>query len=445
MYAVVDIETTGGHAAAHGITEIAVYIYDGEKLADSFSSLVNPLQPIPPYITSLTGITNAMVATAPQFPEIAERIFSMLRGNVFVAHNVNFDYSFVRHHLAMAGYNLDEKRLCTVRLSRKVVEGLPSYSLGKLCASLGIEIQNRHRASGDALATAQLLELLIQRGAGVHIGQMLKRTSSEQWLPPNLKRAVIRSLPKGPGVYYFHDGAGIVIYVGKAINIRKRVTSHFTHSDTGHRRQQYLRLVCNITYRECASELHALVLESTEIRRLWPRFNYSQKQPEIKYGLYSFMDNKGFIRLGIERRKKHLPALYRFNLLHEGRVMLRKMIGEFRLHPDLCHISRLNDQEELNEDPPEYNTRVGKAIEALQQRLPTFAITDNGEGGKKICLLIEKGCFWGMGYLNDDPAGYGLSGLKEILDPFPDNDFIRNSVYAFAEANPSNKIVFSVH
>ena len=121
------------------------------------------------------------------------------------------------------------------------------------------------------------------------------------------------------------------------------------------------------------------------------------------------------------------------------------MIDEFRLHPQLCHISSNNEEQLLNEEPPEYNLKVTSAINALQERLPTFAITDNGEGGKKICLLIEKGCFWGMGYVKDDPAVYGLHGLKDLLDPFPDNDFIRNSVYAFAEANPARKITFSAH
>lgn len=443
MYAVVDIETTGGHAAAHGITEIAIYLYDGGKITDNYSTLVNPLQPIPPFITSLTGISNAMVASAPEFHEVAGKIYSMLKGRVFVAHNVNFDYSFVRYHLGMAGYSLDEKRLCTVRLGRKVVEGLPSYSLGKLCASLGISVTGRHRAAGDAHATTKLLDYLVKRGGEEHITQMLKRNSSEQWLPANLKRNVIRSLPKTPGVYYFHDGKGKVIYVGKAVNIRKRVTSHFTHTDNGNRRQHYLRLVCNITYKECASELHALVLESTEIRRLWPRFNYSQKQPLVKYGLYSFFDNRGFMRLGIERKKKHLPSHYQFNLLHEGQVMLRRMIEEFSLHPELCHISPGSEQQLPEEEPAEYNTRVSRAIDALNERLPTFAITDKGESGQRICLLIEKGCFWGMGYVNEEPASYDLHKLKDVLDPFPDNDFIRNSVYAFAEANPSSKIVFA--
>src|SRR5213075_1080513 len=146
MYAIVDIETTGGYAAANGITEIAIYIHDGVKITRHFETLINPNQAIPRYIKALTGIDDEMVADAPQFAEVADTIHELLNDNIFVAHNVNFDYSFVRHHLKAAGLELTAKKLCTVRLSRKVFPGLPSYSLGNLCRSLQLPIDNRHRA-----------------------------------------------------------------------------------------------------------------------------------------------------------------------------------------------------------------------------------------------------------------------------------------------------------
>lgn len=304
MYAIVDIETTGGHASANGITEIAIYIHDGNRVIRHYTTLINPQQKIPLYITALTGISNAMVASAPTFNEVAAEIHDILQHNIFVAHNVNFDFSFIRHHLLEAGLTLNVKKLCTVRLSRKVFTGLASYSLGNLCRSLCIEIENRHRADGDARATVILFDKILQAEGISHINHMLKRSSSEQWLPVNLERSVIDKLPAGPGVYYFHDNKGKVIYVGKAINVKKRVGSHFTHNDPGNRRQHFLRLVCNITSTVCSSELHALVLESTEIKRLWPKYNYSQKQPAQKYGLYSFEDNRGYIRLAIDKKKK---------------------------------------------------------------------------------------------------------------------------------------------
>jgi DNA polymerase-3 subunit epsilon len=157
LYAIVDIETTGSFAAANGITEIAIVVHDGKKVIDFFESLVNPHSPIPYFIQRLTGIDNSMVAHAPSFGEIAAQVFELLRDKIFVAHNVNFDYSFVKHHLQDAGHELDSKKLCTVRLARKVLPGLPGYSLSKLTHQLGLNHTNRHRAGGDALATADLL------------------------------------------------------------------------------------------------------------------------------------------------------------------------------------------------------------------------------------------------------------------------------------------------
>lgn len=129
-YAIVDIETTGGYAAANGITEICIQVFDGEKVIEQFETLINPNQVIPKYIQAFTGITNEMVQDAPCFEDIAEKIYTILQGNVFVAHSVNFDYSFIKNHLEFYGYKLNSKKLCTVRLARQIFPGLPSYSLG---------------------------------------------------------------------------------------------------------------------------------------------------------------------------------------------------------------------------------------------------------------------------------------------------------------------------
>lgn len=447
VYAIVDIETTGGHAAANGITEIAIYVHDGARVTRQFKTLINPGQKIPLYITALTGISNAMVASAPSFEEVAAEIHEILRKNVFVAHNVNFDFSFVRHHLKQHGYELNVKKLCTVRLSRKVFAGLRSYSLGNLCRSLSIEIENRHRADGDAKATVTLFDKILQAGGNSYIDSMLKRSSGEQWLPVNLERSVIDKLPNGPGVYYFHDKKGKLIYVGKAINIKKRVSSHFTHNDAEKKRQHFLRLVCNISYTVCSSELHALVLESTEIRRLWPKYNYSQKQPAQKYGLYSFEDGRGYINLAIDKKKKNLPALYNFNLLHEGLVLLKRMVDEFGLNHKLCHLDKtpLVAKDAFADEPAVYNIKVKQAISSLEKQLPTFAIIDEGlSPEQKLCLLIDHGSFWGMGYVTGSQKLDNISDLKEMLDPHADNDFIRNSIYSFVAEHPSKKVVFNL-
>ena len=143
MYAIVDIETTGGHASANGITEVAIILHDGNQVTERFSTLINPEIPIPSYIQALTGINDKMVSSAPIFKDVADQIFTLLQDKIFVAHNVNFDFSFLRYHLAASGYLLQTKKLCTVRLSRKIMPGFTSYSLGKLCNQVGINMFER--------------------------------------------------------------------------------------------------------------------------------------------------------------------------------------------------------------------------------------------------------------------------------------------------------------
>jgi DNA polymerase-3 subunit epsilon len=444
-YAIVDIETTGGHASSNGITEISVFVHDGNRVVKHFETLINPQQLIPKFITSLTGIDNDLFAEAPVFDEIADTLFNILENNIFIAHNVNFDYSFLKHQFRQSGYELTAKKLCTVRLGRKVFPGLPSYSLGNLCRSLKINIENRHRAGGDAKATVKLFEYMLANGAQTHIDQMLKRSSAEQWLPMNLDKRMIDQLPSNPGVYYFHNSKDKIIYIGKAINIKKRVSSHFTHHDPDQKRQDFIRNICKITFKQCATELEAIVLESTEIKKWWPRYNKSQKQPMTRYALYSFEDNRGYIRLAIDRKKKNIPHVYNFNLLHEGQVLLKKMIEEFGLDARLCFIDRtaFTEQDlEALEPPVVYNLKIKKALDALNKNLPTFVLVDEGiTGREKLCLLVERGSFWGMGYLPKTFSINSSAALKKFLDPYADNDYIRNNIYAFAEANPQKRIL----
>ncbi|MGG9963399.1 exonuclease domain-containing protein [Ferruginibacter sp. SUN106] len=445
MYAIVDIETTGGYAAASGITEISVFIHDGTKVVKHFETLINPQQSIPRYITALTGIDDDMVQDAPAFDDIADVLFDLLNEHIFVAHSVNFDYSFVKHQLKNSGYDLTAKKLCTVRLGRKIFPGLPSYSLGNLCRSLNISIENRHRAGGDAKATVTLFEYYLANNGEVFINEMLKKSSKDQWLPLHLDKKEIDQLPAKPGVYYFHNNKDKIVYVGKAINIKKRVSSHFTHNDPDRKRQNFLRNIHKVTYRECATELEALVLESTEIKRIWPLYNRSQKQPLQKYALYLFEDARGYMRLAIDKKKKNIQSLYVFNLLHEGLVLLKKMVEEFELDAKLCFLDKTpftQTDYEFLEPPSIYNGKINRALEALNEQLPTFVVMDEGiKAEEKLCLLIERGSFWGMGYIPKKLKPKSSGELKNYLNPYADNDYIRNSIYSFAEANPHKKIL----
>ena len=445
MYAIVDIETTGGHASSNGITEIAIYHFDGFDVTGKYTTLINPECTIPSFVVNLTGISQSMVEGEKPFREKAAEIYQHLKGRIFVAHNVNFDYSFLKHHLAESGFVLNEKKLCTVRLARQVIPGMVSYSLGKLSHALGIEIQGRHRAAGDALATVKLLGMILDRGGKATIDKMLKRSSGDQWLPMHLDKSAIDALPDDTGVYYFKNAKNKIIYVGKALNIRRRVIGHFTQNDPDRKRQYLLKHVHSISYQACANELHALILESTEIRKWWPICNRSQKFQEKKFGLYSYVDGKGYLRLALDQKKKNLPAHYSFHLLHEGQVLLRKMAEEYALDFQLCHLGVRLETTSTHSLPPvqEYNSRVEKAIQSLNSKLPSFAIVEKMPQQKQhLYLLVDKGAFWGMGYVDDHLQPSTTEDLKQWLEPYRDNDFIRNSLYHFAEAHPHATISF---
>ncbi len=454
LYAIVDIETTGGYASANGITEIAVIISDGKKIIQRFETLINPVYTIPKYVESLTGITNAMVEDARLFKMIADELYKLLCDKIFVAHNVNFDYSFIKHHLGAAGFELNCRKLCTVRLGRQILPGLRSYSLGNFCREIGIDVENRHRAGGDAEATAQLFHHLLENDFNGQIDLMLKVKSKEQCLPPNLPAAQVKQLPHQPGVYYFHDQKGKIIYVGKAKSLAKRVSSHFANNKPGKQKQEFLRNIHNITYQTCATELMAFILESVEIKKLWPEQNRSQKRFEQAYALYDFEDRNGYIRLAIEKKKKNIQPLYTFNLLTEGHNLLRKLSHEFHLCPKLCFLQADNincigkeddrcvgacKQKESAED---YNLRVNDCIAYLQKELPTFAVMDNGlQHQEQSCILMEKGRFYGMGYLPSDVSVSTVDELKNYITPYSENDYIRGLVYQHATKYPQKKII----
>lgn len=452
MYAIVDIETTGSYAAANGITEIAIHLFDGNEVTTQFETLVNPLQPIPPFIQNMTGITDQMVQTAPPFSEIAEKVYELLKGQVFVAHNVQFDYSFVKAQLKAQGFELNCAKLCTVRLSRQILPGLPSYSLGKLCRSIGIELNNRHRAGGDTAATVALFKRLLIEDQQHHIAKSLKRNSKEWILPPHVPKSHFDRLPARPGVYYFWDAKGKVVYVGKAINIRYRVNSHFSNDAPTLQKQRFVKNIHGISFQECATPLMATLLESAEIKHRWPRFNASQKKWEDVFSLHVYEDQRGYLRLALDKNRKNLPALHRFQYLVEGQATLRKLIKEHELCMRLCFLQVVEGPCEgtiegfckgacvHEESPATYNQRVKNACQELLNR-PSFAIIEKGLSGKeKSCILIEAGQFYGMGYIPKNYVASDVEDLKGRLTRYRENSFILRTVNEYAAMYPEKVV-----
>lgn len=455
QYAIVDIETTGGYAAGSGITEIAILIHDGEQVLERFETLVDPQRYIPLSIQLLTGINEDMIAGSPTFEEIAEQVYYLLAGRVFVAHNVNFDYSFIKHHLEASGYQYAAPKLCTVRLSRKIKPGLPSYSLGNLCDALDIPLSNRHRAGGDADATAILFSKLHEWDTGDQIAEMLKKTSKEQTLPPNLPREDFDTLPSCPGVYYFRDRAGKVIYVGKATNIRKRVSSHFTGHNPNPQRQNFLRNIYAIDHEPCGTELMALLLETTEIKRLWPEYNRAMKRQEPKFALYVYEDLNSYMRLAVGKYNNTMQGIHVFNRESDARDVLHRLVRNFGLCPGLsmlgpctgnCHTHEDRDSEDTclsGEHPDVYNALVQEALDHYAGNLPSFALLDKGrQEGEQSCIWVEKGRFYGMGYIDQYTDMQHADDLKSLLTPYNGNAYMLQLIHTYAEKYPQKVLRF---
>jgi DNA polymerase-3 subunit epsilon len=430
QYAIVDIETTGGFPQQHGITEIAIVLHNGKEVEGKYETLVNPHQPIPPFIASMTGISDEMVAAAPSFSEVAAQIYNLLNNRIFVAHNVNFDFSFVKYHLQQAGYELQTPKLCTIRLSRKVFPGFRKYGLGHLCRELNIAIENRHRAGGDALATAQVLDLVLQNNGQRLIREMLQKENKEYLLPPNLPGHYLSQLPATPGIYYFHNKMGKVIYVGKAKNLKKRVVSHFTGLDISKKRQDFLREIYEISHTDCPTEFIASLLESIEIKRLWPAFNKSQKRFEQQWGIYVFEDNRGYLRLAVDKKHKHTQPVVSYALLVDAHRELWKMVRNHELHPALCFLD--SNPPEILPDTETYNASVRKALEAIHAEQSSFIIRE-----AETVILVEKGKFYGMGPVAEWSS---MEELKAAVTPYAENEVVRSMIRKYTEMYPGKVV-----
>lgn len=446
-YAIVDIETTGGNAGGSRITEIAIIIYDGTKIIDRWETLVNPQKEIPLPIFALTGINNEMVQNAPVFEAISEKVFEMLTDRIFVAHNVNFDYSFIRYQLEEAGWKWSARKLCTVRAARKIKPGLASYSLGNLCRSLDIALENRHRAGGDADATAVLLDLLIQCDDQNVIQQMIKNTAYDQRLPPNLPAADFEQLPQKPGVYYFYNQDKKVIYVGKAVNIKKRVASHFSGNKITPQRQHFLRDIYGISFEVCATELMALLLECTEIKKLWPVYNKALKRFEAKYGLYEYTARNGYKYLAMGKIAKFQTCIEVFNTVRDGTDVLLRLTEQFKIDHRFCKYSTSAEEIPVRahdkELPPVevHNKSIEEAIEHVLTHKQSYFITDKGRvPAERSCIWVEEGQFYGMGYIPAEAVITRTEEIKEYITRYKSNEYIMQLIHSYATKH-THKVV----
>ena len=430
MYTIIDIETTGNGIKGNKITEISIFKYDGDQIVDEFTSLVNPQSPIPYFITGLTGIDDQMVQNAPVFHEIADTIQSITEGCIFVAHSVNFDYGVIKEEFRQIGIDFTRKKLCTVRLSRQLIPGLRSYSLGKLCSAVQIPLVDRHRARGDAHATVLLFEQLLNKPESEDVfKKFLNARSQEATLPPHLPKSVFDNIPQKPGIYYFMNQKGEIIYVGKAINLKKRVLGHFY--DKSHKEIQMCSETANIDFKLAGSELVALLMESAEIKRLFPPYNRAQKRTGRQYAIFAYEDRNGVMHLAYNTIKGVPTPLKIFHNQTACRTYLEEICKSFSLCPRYCHLQQTNaacSHHEINtcegicrgeESVEDYNRKVEEAI--AHMKLLTAEVRIIKEKGRdeneSAVILIAEGIYKGFGFIDTDIEISALEDVEAFITP----------------------------
>lgn len=448
MYTIIDIETTGNGIKGNKITEISIFKYDGYEIIDEFTSLVNPECEIPYFITGLTGIDNDLVRNAPKLSEIADKILKITKDTIFVAHSVGFDYGVIKNEFKSLGLDFTRKKLCTVRLSRKLIPGYNSYSLGKICSALDIPLKDRHRARGDAHATTLLFQKLLRtKDADAVFKKFLNARSQETTLPPGLPKKIYENLPTVPGVYYFKNTKGKIIYVGKAINIKKRVLSHFYDKAT--KEIEMCEKTTDIDFELSGSDLVALLMESAAIKHHYPEYNRAQKRNVQRYGIFTYEDRNGILHLAFNKIKMAPnPAVIFYNTT-DCRLYLEEICKSFSLCAKFCHLQenvavcshyRIKQCDGIcrgDETAEVYNEKVNQAISFMKNSSENFIIQEKGRSfSESAFIVVKEGIYTGYGFIDKEVQINTDEDLEAYLVPQENTLETERIIKSFITRNP---------
>jgi len=454
LFTVIDVETTGGGIKGNRLTEICIVKLKGDKVIDKYTTLINPEKHIPVQITALTGIDNEMVENAPKFHEVAKEIEDFMRDAIFVAHNVNFDYNVLRNEFKQLGFDFNRKKLCTVRLSRKLIPGLLSYSLGRLCDSINIPLTNRHRAEGDTDATVILFQRLLSLDTEELVfNSFLHAHSKQATLPPHLSVEQFHELPESPGVYLFKDKQHKVIYAGKAINIKKRVLSHFYDKIT--KEYQLGQETYYIDHETTGNEVMALLLEAEYIKKHYPKFNRAQKNPGTTYQIISYINQRGIIQLGIGKTKRIQDSIGTFYNRALATEKLEQLCETFKLCPRYCTLQssmekcshyKLKNCEGIcdgSEAVTDYNLKVTEAINSLGEEKPTYVIREKGRHfEEEAFILVKDGRYQGYGYLDVEVQIASVEDYEPFLKLQESTFHTHKILNSYLRKNGENNVIY---
>ena len=392
-----------------------------------------------------------MLKNAPKFYEIAKRIVEITENCVVVAHNSVFDYRILKTEFNRLGFPYKRKTLCTVELSKQLIPGLESYSLGKLVRTVGIPVSDRHRANGDALATLRLFKMLLSKDLEKLIIKKNIKIEQNSKLAPNLK-TILEELPSATGVYYIHNDKGDIIYIGKSRNIKKRITQHFTNKSSKSKKIQ--ALVYAVTYEKTGSELVALLKESEEIKKNMPILNRALRRTIFTHALYAFKDKEGYINLKIDKAKGKEPPITTFNTKHSGKHFMFKTVEEYNLCQKLTGLYTTKtscfkyDVKEClgacihKESVDDYNKRVQDLISKYSYKNKNMLIIDKGRSiDEKSVFLIENGIFNGMGFFDLNHQITNKEVLLSLITPMSNNKDNQHIIQSYIRKNKRIKCI----
>lgn len=439
MYAILDIETTGGQYNEEGITEIAIYRFDGHEVLDQFSSLINPERPIQPYVAKLTGITNNMLVRAPKFYEVAKRIVEITDGCTIVAHNASFDSRILATEFNRLGYSFDRKSLCTVELAKRLIPDLPSYSLGKLVKHLGIPLSNRHRAQGDAKATVSLFKLLLSKDKNKEIIAVSVKGNSKKSLHSG-HLEIIENLPSETGVYYMYNHQKELIYIGRGKNIKKKVIQHFTNQNNKSKRLQ--TEVETVAYEKTGSVLISLIKELEEIKKNTPLYNNKTTKRLHTHQLRTTVDEDGFIQLKIEKSDGRKRPLITFSNYHQAEMWTKKFLelNEFSIPEQEKKFKKRSV--DLSEKAEQYNNRMREILTQFSLFGKNMLLIDRGRTIEERSLIwIEDGSVKGYGFYDLNHQITQPEILNNIITPIVD---VPNTTHIVQKHLRTHKVIKTI-
>ena len=407
MYAILDIETTGGKYDEEGITEIAIYRFDGDNIVDQFSSLINPEIEIQPFVVKLTGINKKMLRNAPKFFEVAKRIVEITDNSILVAHNAEFDYRILQTEFRRLSFSFERKTLCTLNLSRILLPEQPSFSLGKLVRNLGIPFTNEHRAHGDAKVTLKLFQLLLDKD----IKKNILKKNIENLNPnktPSKYLEIIDKLPSEIGVYYIYNQKNNIIYIGQSNNIKKRVLSHLTLNKE--KDKDIKKEIYSVKFALTGGELISLLKEQNEIKVNKPIFNKRKDFRLFPMGIRIDSSLK-YPNIIIEQIKKNQEYLSVYKTIREAKAAVIEFRSEFGIciqqtslmnEEKICSnydLKKCNDPCAEIESVESYRNKIKFLTKSFSYPYKNFLLIDKGrENGEFSFVYIKNDRFLGYGY-----------------------------------------------